>query len=297
MNSQYDPSQNLTFSQRHGYVDLPQPMQLENIANDLRREIWNAFRELLLSHRKSGFAYYFGDEARRFIERVLGKVYKKAEDEIDTAYEDVNFSCKRLILHGRFNQVLDFLEIIVSDRFPAGGFADRIKILFEKYAAPYFLNTSQQPFQFYPHSSKEQSDATRAAIATLQECRMDGATTHLRDAAQHIRQQQYADSVSDSISAVESVARRIDPKSNTLGAALKALERKGLLTNKQLKSGFEKIYAYTNTEEGVRHAQVFKESPEVGLDEAMFMFGACASFAAFLVSKHRQLDPGANRDS
>ena len=118
---------------------------------------------------------------------------------------------------------------------------------------------------------------------------MEGAATHLRDAAAHINARQFADSISDSIHAVESVARRIDPKSNTLGDALKALEKKGLLTNGQLKTGFEKIYAYTNNEEGIRHAQVFKDSPDVDLDEAMFMFGACASFAAYLVNKHHKM--------
>ena len=33
-----------------------------------------------------------------------------------------------------------------------------------------------------------------------------------------------------------------------------------------------------------------KDSAAVGLDEAMFMFGACASFAAYLAQKHRQAE-------
>ena len=31
-----------------------------------------------------------------------------------------------------------------------------------------------------------------------------------------------------------------------------------------------------------------KNMPDVDPDEAMFMFGACASFAAWLVNKHRK---------
>ena len=30
-----------TFSQRYGYEPLPEPMRLEHISEDLRREIWN----------------------------------------------------------------------------------------------------------------------------------------------------------------------------------------------------------------------------------------------------------------
>ena len=38
----------LSFSQRHGYEDLPKAMRLEELSNDLRREIWNEVRRLLL---------------------------------------------------------------------------------------------------------------------------------------------------------------------------------------------------------------------------------------------------------
>ncbi len=34
--------------------------------------------------------------------------------------------------------------------------------------------------------------------------------------------------------------------------------------------------------------QKFKQAANVGLDEAIFMFGACASFAAYLTRKYRQ---------
>ena len=59
---------------------------------------------------------------------------------------------------------------------------------------------------------------------------MVGAAEHLRQATEHINEQKYADSIADSINAVESVARKIDPKaSNTLGQALDSLEKGGLL--------------------------------------------------------------------
>ena len=118
---------------------------------------------------------------------------------------------------------------------------------------------------------------------------MDGSATHLRQAAEHINAGQYADSIADSIHAVESVARTIDPGSGkTLGPALRSLERAGVLKHPALREAFEKLYGYTNDEEGVRHALLEKGSADVGLDEAVFMFGACASFAAYLTGKHRQ---------
>ena len=46
---------------------------------------------------------------------------------------------------------------------------------------------------------------------------------------------------------------------------------------------------YTSDEQGIRHALLEQGSANVGLEEALFMFGACASFAAYLTEKHRQV--------
>ena len=160
---------------------------------------------------------------------------------------------------------------------------------FEQYTAAYWLDTSKSPFRFYPRSTKEQGEATKEAIKTLHEVGMDGAAIHLQQAAEHINAQRFADAVRESIDAVESVARMIDSEaSRTLDKALDSLERSGLLQHPALKGGFSKLYGYTSDEQGIRHALLEQSSPDVGLDEAMFMFGACASFAAYLVSKHRQ---------
>ena len=278
-------AEHLTFSQQYGYEPLPEPMRLEHISDDLRREIWNALREFL--HRDARIPY-FSLSAEKFIERVLGTFLKKAEDEIRTDYDTAMTTFKNHLFQAKFNKFLDLVQIVVNDEAVSVDFVNGIAESFERYAA-YWLCTSRRPFRFYPRSSKEQGEATRQAIETIREGGMESAATHLSQAAVRFKAQQYADSVESSIEAVESVARRIAPKSKTLGEALKNLEKKGLLTNSQLKTGFEKIYAYTNSEEGVRHSLVFKDAPDVGIDEAIFMFGACASFAAYLVNKHSQM--------
>lgn len=293
MNDKQDrPNDHLTFSQRQGYSPLPKSMRLEEISDDLRRDIWNVTRDILISMREhSSLSYYFSNEGCRLIERVLGRFLKMPEDEIDTEYDGVLNQFKIIILKNKFFRVLDFVEIFSNDepyRARSNDFRNRIADSFERRGAAYSFDISKYPFQFFPRTSKEQGEATKQAIEAISGSGMEGAATHLRQAADHINARQFADSVSDSISAVESVARRIAPESRTLGEALKVLENKGRLTNKQLKNGFEKLYAYTNSEQGIRHALLDKDAPHVGLDEAMFMFGACASFAAYLVNKQRQ---------
>ena len=279
-----------TFSQRYGYAPLPKQMQLEELSDALRREIWNETRSLLLSfssYDPDEHPFFTGNEAR-FIERVLGKLWQTPEDEIDTRYKTVWQDFKELILKSDFNVVLDFIESIANDSEYGAAFADPIRKLFERCATAYYLDMSCHPHQFIPRSNQAQGEATRKAIETISAGGMEGAETHLRQAAKHIDAQRFADSVRDSIHAVESVARQIDPKSKTLGPALNALEKAGLIKHPALKEAFSKLYGYTSDEQGIRHALLDKDSPDVGLDEAMFMFGACASFAAYLVNKHQK---------
>ena len=293
-NDRGDFPDHLTFSQRYGLAPLPEPMQLERISDDLRREIWNVIRERLLRHRSHWVTDYFDDQAKRFSERVLGKLNQLPEDQISTNYENVLNAFKQAALQGKFNHVLDLVEILVNDRDATEELKERLRVLFEHSA--YRLDTSQRPYRFFPQTSKEQGETVRRATETLRQGGMEGAATHLRQAAEHINAGQYGDSIADSIHAVESVAKKIDQRaSKTLGPALDSLERAGLLKHPALKEAFKKLYGYTNDEQGIRHARLDRDSPDVGLDEAMFMFGACASFADYLVSKHRKAKKGGDQ--
>jgi hypothetical protein len=118
----------------------------------------------------------------------------------------------------------------------------------------------------------------------------NGAKTHLRKAAKHLNAQDYADSVKESISAVESVARTIDPKANKdLGAALNSLQRAGVLRHKAFKDALNNLYGYTSNEEGIRHCLLNEGTANVDLDDAMFMFSACAIFCDYLLSRRQSL--------
>lgn len=287
----------LTFSQRYGYDPLPKPMRLECLSDDLRREIWNAILSFLDSITPANFGEQLEKHDNQGIKFILGKILRQPEDEINTTKKHLLYCIKNIILKDPFNKILDFLEYFLefiwhrrrrNSYAGAMKYINRIEGLFERYTAAYYLDISKMPLQFVPRGSKEQGKATQQAIEIIQDADMDGASTHLRKAAKNINEGQFPDSVRESIHAVEAVACRIAPTSSTLGDALKSLKDKHLLTNTQLKAGFEKLYAYTNSEEGVRHALVFQNDSKVGLDEAMFMYGACASFAAYLVSKHRQ---------
>ena len=91
----------------------------------------------------------------------------------------------------------------------------------------------------------------------------------------------------ESIHAVESVARQLDPRGGkSFDDAIKALEDR-VRIHPALRKAFGGLYGYTSDEQGIRHSLLDKPESPVGRDEAVFMLGACASFVTFLLSKSR----------
>lgn len=293
--------EHFTFSQRNGYEALPEPMKLKQLSADLRRELSNAVRQLHLKiHDQVPGGHRY---VKNYIDRTLGRLFKISESEIIKETFDYHRS---LYFNGQlinkeftklFNKVLDLLEIMLDEieilRIEMGmtelEFPAKIRKLFDKYAAPYWLDTSQRPYWFFPRSCEEEGEAVQQAIKTVHQGGMTGAATHLRKAAKSINVGEHADSIRESIHAVESVARTIDlDASKTLGPALSSLKKHGLLQHEALTKAFQQLYGYTCDEQGIRHALLDKSAADVGLEEAIFMFGACASFSGYLTQKHRQ---------
>ncbi len=299
--------EHFTFSQRYGYEALPEPMKLEQLSDDLRRQLYNAVRRLLLKILEQvpdGRTY-----VENFTQRTLGEFFKVTESKIEKGFDfQESLDCfERWLIDkelAEFNKALDFLEIILNEaetlriememtdrtsKILICEFPMKIKQLFDKHTAPYWLDTSQRPYWFFPRTSKEEGEAVQQAIKTVHQGAMGGAVTHLRKAAKFINMGEYANSIKESISAVESVTRTIDSgASKTLGPALSSLKKHGLLQHEALTKAFQQLYGYTCDEQVIRHALLDKSAADVGLEEAIFMFGACASFAGYLTQKHRQ---------
>ena len=306
---------NLTFSQREGKVPLPEPMQLEHIPQRFRQLVWQVIDEEihessygyygLRYHHNSGGHNHCGYNYEDFDKHLGFIVHSYKFDVLDMLHDEIeeygpiesaNFF-KELIIGGNYHEVLTLIEFVLRHQYCSENLRKGLVDAFDKAPVAYFVQEVNERSTIMPRMSKESGEATQQAIQIIQDADMRGAATHLRQAAEHINMQQYPDSIADSIHAVESVACMIDPKANkTLGPALDSLEHAKLLEHPAIKKAFSKLYGYTSDKQGIRHALLDKNSPDVDLDEAMFMFGACASFAAYLVNKHRQMQGQKDRD-
>jgi len=94
----------------------------------------------------------------------------------------------------------------------------------------------------------------------------------------------YRNSIKESISSVESLARIIIANDNaTLGQALKEIEKKHQIPA-ALKAAFSSLYGYTSEEGGIRHS-LLENGVTVDIEEARFMLIACSAFVNYLISK------------
>lgn len=126
-------------------------------------------------------------------------------------------------------------------------------------------------------------------IKTVEEAIEQTSTinTHLSASLKHLSDRpnpDYRNSIKESISAVEALCREITGET-TLGPALNKLEKSGVKVPTFLKSGFEKLYVYTNNEKtGIRHA-LMDDADAPGYNEAKFMLVACSAFVNYVQGK------------
>ena len=278
----------LSFSQAQGYEEIPGPLKLEELPNEARTRIWNLF---FVHLKKSMVTSSLGGGP------WLGRGW---DDMLEAAHADFHISpldewrsdfwpnCKNLreyIDKGPFNKVFDLIQFLLRHPQRPPEFIRQMKRTFAECRLAYTIDFGRPP-TIVPAATPEEGTAIVESLQTLREAGLTGSAAHLRKASEHINAGDWAGSVLESIHAVESVARQLDPDAaKTLVPALDSLKRRGVL-HPALKEAFSKLYGYTSDEQGVRHALLDRADAQVRRDEAVFMLGACAAFASYLWRKH-----------
>lgn len=93
----------------------------------------------------------------------------------------------------------------------------------------------------------------------------------------------YPNSIKESITAVESMAKIITGKETDLANCLKVMD---IDLNKQFKTAMANLYGWTNKEDGIRHGHT-QEELKTSFDEAKYMLVSCSAFINYLISKHK----------
>ncbi len=279
--------QQLTFSQAQGYEELPTPLRLEELPSSARIHIWNVFYSSIKSSSRLDFFH------TPIIGGVWGVILRDKYqffdnlpmDEWSEGLQDHAQALRNSIERLPFNRVFDLIQFVIRHPKCPHEFIGELEAAFAFSRLAYAIDVANPP-TIIPAVTDAEGKAVIDSIRTLDEAGLGGSASHLRSAVECIRLKDWAGSIRESIHAVESVARQLDSKaSGTLGPALESLEKRQTL-HPALKDAFSKLYGYTSNEQGIRHALLDQSNANVGMDEAVFMLGACASFASYLWRRH-----------
>ena len=286
LDTHLDPRK-VTFSQAQGYEKLPGPLELEQLPKEARTRIWNVFYVFISAskERDSWSNEYVGGVWREMLRAKHVYHDNLPLDEWGDSFEHQRQRIRGSVEKLPFNQVFDLILFVIRHPECPQEFIVMMKEVFASSRLAYTIDETPPP-TIIPAVTEAEGNTVIEAMQTLREAGLDSSAAHLREASECINRGDWAGSIRESINAIESVARQLDPKSaTTLGPALTSLEKRQTL-HPALKEAFSKLYGYTSDEQGIRHALLDKPSANVGMDEAVFMLGACASFASYLWRKH-----------
>jgi hypothetical protein len=270
-----------TFSQREGLKPLKIPFQLKTMDKDLRTSLWNLIMEYVMPTSSYVFETPY---AQGIWKHVYSDLFKKPLDELPALTTNLESEVKKLILSiYDYNEVYDLIEFLANDNDLLElkeYFIKRCNVILQRESAGYHFVSGK----IIRITSKEEIETIESAGAgplSTVNLHMERALTLLSDRTNP----DYRNSIKESVSAVEALCQKITGRSTaTLGEALDLIAKQGKISLPQaLRLSFDKIYGYSSSSHGIRHA--LSGVPTLNYDDAKYMLVSCSAFVNYLITK------------
>ncbi len=259
------------FSERHEIIKLVN-LNPNEMPNELRNRIWNATQKYI-----EGFSP--GDR-NDVIQYLWDRFFKEDVDALKhrmySGHIDIG-QIKKKFYEYKWNKVYDFLEFLLSvDDHQKAGFINILNLVFIDERAQYKIINGMVT----PLISGEEAEEVEKAF----ESKYSSVSKHIKKAIELYRKRPVADyqnSIKESISAIEALARIVLNKpSATLGALVEQLN-----IHPAFKKAIKELYGWTSDEGGIRHAENGKEL-KIDEKEARYMLVQCSALVNYIISKN-----------
>jgi len=273
---------NMRFSQRIGKTSVRQAIQFEAMDDSTRNALWDAFHIVVVS----GSETFLMDDSWRygFYQAMWHNFFQRPLDTMNNHADTTVRFIRDWYFKSEWYKVYDFVEFVASalECELQKKYINFCNTVLEQEMCGYrFVAT-----QIVQITDGAEISAIEDGIAEAERTGLSNVEHHLRSALAMLANRKspdYRNSIKESISAVEAIARLIcGDKKATLGQALKVMEEKVGL-HPALKNGFMNIYGYTSAEGGIRHALVNESKTDFA--DAKYMLGACSAFVQYLITK------------
>jgi hypothetical protein len=282
-----------SFAERMGHRAARSLVQRDDLDMETRTELWNVLVVLRKFFGTIAEVTYRDDKTEAHVlEAVWAWQFKKPRDEMSSAVH-VWGVIKSSIFEADWYDVLDLVEAIVKNLERYQTHASRhlpslvpasFNNCFERYLVGYrFIGNEITPVD---------STAEAEAVVSAQEDTnsIAGARHALQRAVELLADRNnpdYPNSIKESISAVESVIKKVTGE-GTLGAGLGKLETAGLAIHPALKGAWSKMYGWTSDADGIRHAGIEAANADQAL--AKYVLVVCSAFVSYLIEEGRKKD-------
>jgi hypothetical protein len=274
----------LTFEQAEGVEPLPSQLKLKELSPGIRATLWAGLLESLREATDTdAYGHMYVDAPWCTILKDYHIYHEHLlADEFSADYKDLASKLKVLCATGGYVQVFGFFQFVIRHRLCPFEFAGAVveRALRFGHAAYRVVDKT-----IFPIGSEAEGETTRRAFADLAATEFYGARRHLRGAADELTNGNNPGSIRESIHAVESVVRVLEPKGD-FAKALAKLNGK-VPIHSAMKAGFGSLYGFTSDENGIRHPLLLESKANVDETDALFMIGACAAFVSYLINKAR----------
>lgn len=279
----------MKFSQRVGIVPAEKVIQKNSIDQELRNGLWNILMLFYWNNYEAPYNYGLSrsdfvknSNLEELVERLWIHYFKRPVDTIERYWEYCLKDIRNYFFNAKWHEVYDLIEFIAinGSQNPNKEFIDTCNVILERENAAY---------RFVDHNmveitSDEEIESIEEAIESATP--FPGVKSHLHTALNLLSDRtnpNYRNSIKESISAVEALAKHLANDSNaTLGSILKTLEKEQNL-HPALKNAFSSLYGYTSDAKGIRHALLDEDNLEQV--DARFMLVCCSAFVNYVVAK------------
>lgn len=279
----------MKFSQRQGITPTTKPIQVESMDTDLRNGLWNGVKLYVLDAQAKSIRYGGGEIQFDTLCKIIWHHYFKLTlDSIPEYHYQCEDYIKERFYKSQWFEVYDFLEFFIGlDASQLNlnhlKFKEFCNGIFERDFSGYrFIEDQISPI-VNEHEIKEIEDSIAVTHSFTS---LRGANIHLTQALAKISDRKnpdYRNSIKESISAIESVAKIISNNAkDSLGGALDKIKGK-IKLHVALERGFKQLYGYTSDSDGIRHA--LTEEHNCDFEDAKYMLVSCSAFINYLVIK------------
>ena len=282
-----------SFSERHG-IEKPKLPQSKSMDEDLCNGLWSAF-----------YDHYHEDHIKtpnRFLYKsaiykpIWTNFLKKPSDEFEIRPHRINPHfmdvVKEMFQPSLWHKVFDLIEYTVR-KLPQDVSSDANALIKECNQAfikqcNRVLERENSVYRIIEGqatqitSEQEIQSIKRAIKSPYQE-----VNNHIDNALSLFSAREnpdYKNSIKESISAVESIVRKITG-STTLTSGIEKLEEHGIKFHPAHEQALSKLYGFTSDADGIRHGAGGKDSLDINQNTARFMLITCSAFVNYIISE------------